>query len=73
MVKVDERRQRPLPPFEAVEAQLRQLMLQQRFVADIESLRAGADVEILVQPPVPPTAPPAEGQPDAPADGAPAQ
>jgi peptidyl-prolyl cis-trans isomerase C len=72
IIKVEERRQRPIPSFEQVRGQIEDF-LTRRVQADlVQRLRAEAQVERFVQPPARPQAP-APGAPPAPGTPAPAR
>ncbi|MEM1366205.1 MAG: peptidylprolyl isomerase [Pseudomonadota bacterium] len=46
IIKVEETRPVPVPPLAEVEGQIRQTLLQQRYVETVRSLREGVDIEI---------------------------
>lgn len=63
VIHVTDRRQQPPPAYEQVQAQVRDLVLQDKMIATIEKLRSETEIEILV--PMEPDAP--EGPAEAPA------
>ncbi len=73
IIKVEEKRQQPPPPFEVIGPQLRQMMLGDAYQQEAERLRAAADVKILDEPAAAPAAPDAAAPPaETPAPAAPA-
>lgn len=47
VIKVEDKRERPFPPFEQVEAQIRQVLFREKYVALVEGARANVEIEIL--------------------------
>lgn len=69
IIKVEERRMQPPPPYEVVGGQLRRLLLQEAYIAEVGKLREGAQIQVTGQEaePAPAEQAPAEAAPAAPA------
>ena len=63
IIRLDEKRELPVPPLEQVADQIRQVMIREAYVAEIEKLKETASIER------PTEVGAAEGQTEAPADG----
>lgn len=47
IIKVEDKRERPFPPFEQVEAQIRQVLFREKYVELVEGARQKVDIQIL--------------------------